>query len=100
MLSACSTGCSVDFSRKLTGADFMAFRLTYATMFHPPEGMHQRFEQALERVRQQLGRAYPSFIGGKDVAAARSEARHSPIDRELGLGSFPLAQPSEVEAAL
>ena len=100
MQSACSMGCSVDSSRKSTGADFMAFRLTYATMFNPPEEMHQRFEQALERVRQQLGRAHPLFIEGKDVAPAKSEERYSPIDRELALGSFPRAQPSEVEAAL
>ena len=28
----------------------MNFKLTYATMFDPPEAMHERFESALARV--------------------------------------------------
>ena len=28
----------------------MSFKLTYATMFDPPEELHQRFEAALARV--------------------------------------------------
>ena len=33
----------------------MSFRLTYATMFNPPEEMHERFEKALVTVRGRLG---------------------------------------------
>ena len=78
----------------------MAFRLTYATMFNPPEEMHERFEKALERAMSQLGRSHAMFIGGKDVAGTSHEDRRSPIDSEMILGSFPLAQPADVEAAL
>lgn len=78
----------------------MAFRLTYGTMFNPPEEIHQRFEQALERALSQLGRTHSMFIGGEDVAGASHEERRSPIDSEMTLGSFPLAQPPDVEAAL
>jgi acyl-CoA reductase-like NAD-dependent aldehyde dehydrogenase len=78
----------------------MSFRLTYATMFNPPEEIHERFDEALARVRGQLGRSHALFIAGKDVAATISEERHSPIDREISLGRFPLAQPSEVDSAL
>lgn len=78
----------------------MAFRLTYATMFNPPEEMHQRFEQALEGVRAQLGGTYALFIDGRDVAGSAHEERLSPIDRDVSLGMFPLAQPADVESAL
>ena len=33
----------------------MSFRLTYATMFNPPEAMHERFESALASVTTALG---------------------------------------------
>jgi 1-pyrroline-5-carboxylate dehydrogenase len=78
----------------------MSFRLTYATMFNPPEEMHERFERALATVRGRLGKTYPMFIDGKDVPAGASEERASPIDRELKLGWFPLANPGEVDSAL
>jgi len=33
----------------------MSFKLTYATMFNPPEDMHARFEAALATVTGSLG---------------------------------------------
>jgi len=78
----------------------MSFRLTYATMYDPPEEMHTRFEQALATVRGRLGATLPLFIDGKDLPAATTEERVSPIDNRIKLGRFPLAQQSEVDAAL
>jgi 1-pyrroline-5-carboxylate dehydrogenase len=78
----------------------MSFRLTYATMYNPPEEMHARFEAALAKVRKGLGATHPLFIDGKDRAGAVTEERASPIDRELKLGRFPLAQADEVDAAI
>ena len=34
----------------------MAFKLTYGTMSNPPQEMHDAYELALEKVRQQLGK--------------------------------------------
>ena len=78
----------------------MSFRLTYATMFNPPEEMHERFEKALAAVRGRLGQTHPMFIDGRDVPAAASDEHASPIDRDLKLGRFPLASAAEVDAAL
>ncbi len=78
----------------------MAFRLTYATMFNPPEEMHERFEKALERIMAQLGRTQSMFINGKDASGTAHEQRRSPIDSDMVLGNFPLAQPADVDAAL
>jgi len=78
----------------------MSFRLTYATMFDPPEEMHERFEKALATMRGRLGATHPMHIGGKDVPAGATDERASPIDSELRIGCFPHADASEVDAAV
>jgi 1-pyrroline-5-carboxylate dehydrogenase len=69
----------------------MDFKLTYATMFDPPEAMHERFEAALGRVSDSLGGRHPLFVNGSDVATERWMARSSPIDTGLELGQFAVA---------
>ncbi len=78
----------------------MTFRLTYATMFDPPEAMHQRFDAAMEKVRADLGKRHALFIGGADSQAAHHFARSSPIDASTVVGEFPRADSSDVEAAM
>ncbi len=78
----------------------MSFRLTYATMFNPPEEMHERFEKALATMKGRLGTTHPLLIDGKDVQAANTEERTSPIDRQVKIGRFPLATTAEVDSAL
>ena len=78
----------------------MSFRLTYATMFNPPEAMHERFETAMAKVRASLGERHALFIDGADRHASRHAARFSPIDRNLRLGDFAIAEVSDVDAAM
>jgi 1-pyrroline-5-carboxylate dehydrogenase len=78
----------------------MSFKLTYSTMFDPPEEMHVRFETALAEVRSRLGATHALFIDGRDVPAARTYASCSPIDERLLLGHFPLGDASDVEKAM
>lgn len=78
----------------------MSFRLTYATMFNPPEAMHERFEAAMARVSADLGRRHELFIDGEDRAAASHAQRRSPIDSTLSLGEFALADGTDVERAM
>jgi 1-pyrroline-5-carboxylate dehydrogenase len=78
----------------------MSFRLTYATMFNPPEEMHGRFDAALARVESGLGGRHLLHIDGADVAGAGFASRVSPIDRERHLGEFALAGTNHVDAAM
>lgn len=78
----------------------MSFRLTYATMFDPPEAMHDRFEAALATVRSRLGATHHLYIEGADVASAETAPRPSPIDRDLDLGPFAVAHESHAEHAM
>jgi acyl-CoA reductase-like NAD-dependent aldehyde dehydrogenase len=78
----------------------MDFQLTYATMFDPPEAMHERFEAALRAVRARLGEAHDLYIDGADVKAAVTAPRPSPIDLDMKLGNFAVADASHVERAM
>jgi 1-pyrroline-5-carboxylate dehydrogenase len=77
----------------------MSFRLTYATMFNPPEQMHQRFEDAMSAVSRTLGAEHALFIDGQDVRGSALDERRSPIDRDLIIGRFALADAAQVDAA-
>ena len=78
-------------------ADDSAYRLTYATMFDPPASLHRRFDEALVRVRQNLGGDFPMTIGGQARAGSSGFELRSPIDHQLLLGRF--AAGTAVDAA-
>jgi 1-pyrroline-5-carboxylate dehydrogenase len=78
----------------------MTFKLTYSTMFDPPEEMHERFEAALADVRAGLGGTYALHIDGRDEACAQTYEKRSPIDDRLLLGRFPLGGAAEAERAM
>jgi 1-pyrroline-5-carboxylate dehydrogenase len=56
------------------------FKLTYATMFNPPEELHTKFESALVKVKATLGREYGMLINGEEVFAEEKFVDHSPIN--------------------
>ena len=78
----------------------MTFRLTYATMFNPPESMHSAFDAALAEVRAGLGQRHGLFIAGADERRADYQTLVSPIDTDLLLGEFALASADDVERAM
>jgi 1-pyrroline-5-carboxylate dehydrogenase len=77
----------------------MTFKLTYSTMFDPPEELHRRFEEALARVRGVLGARHLMHIGGRDVDGPATLSKHSPIDGAL-LGHFAAADATQVATAV
>jgi 1-pyrroline-5-carboxylate dehydrogenase len=78
----------------------MSFRLTYSTMFDPPEEMHSNFEAALAEVRADLGATYAMYIDGQDVAVERTAENRSPVDQRVVLGHFPVGDADDVERAM
>jgi 1-pyrroline-5-carboxylate dehydrogenase len=78
----------------------MTFKLTYATMFNPPEELHARFDAAMARAQAALGGRQDLFIAGEDRRAARVLRKRNPADREQLLGEFAAAGAGEVDAAL
>ena len=78
----------------------MSFRLTYATMFDPPELMHERFDAALASVCERLGARHALFVDGADIPAAHFVQRRSPIDHERVLGDFAVASCDDADLAM
>ena len=65
-----------------------SFKLTYATMFNPPESMHTNFDKAVAKVRAGLGKDIPMLINGKDRFLDAKFDDRSPINTDWLLGTF------------
>ena len=65
-----------------------SFKLTYATMFNPPEELHTNFEAALQKIKSNLGQEYPLLINGEERFTAEKNYEHSPINTDWHLATF------------
>ena len=61
------------------------FKLTYATMFNPPDELHTGFDKAVETLKGNLGKEYGMIINGKDVFANAKFEDYSPINTDWKL---------------
>jgi 1-pyrroline-5-carboxylate dehydrogenase len=77
-----------------------AFKLTYATMFDPPEELHVHFNEALDDLRSNLGQEYGMIIDGKDVFASEKFENRSPANTDLVLGIFQKGDAEDAKKAL
>jgi 1-pyrroline-5-carboxylate dehydrogenase len=76
------------------------FRLTYATMYNPPEELHTNYKIEVEKIRNNLGREFGMLIDGKDVFTEEKIENRSPINTDQVLGIFQKGDASHAEAAL
>jgi 1-pyrroline-5-carboxylate dehydrogenase len=76
------------------------FKLTYATMFNPPEELHQHFEEGLKKVTEKLGKEYGMIINGKDVYSNEKFEDRSPANTDLVLGVFQKGNVGDAVAAI
>jgi 1-pyrroline-5-carboxylate dehydrogenase len=77
-----------------------SFRLTYATMFNPPEEMHSKYEKALEVVKASLGRNYGMIINNQDRFSAETFEDRSPINTDWVLAKFQKGTAQDVKDAV
>jgi len=76
------------------------FKLTYATMFNPPEELHTHFDTALAKVKASLGADHGMFINGKDVFTAEKFEDRNPANTDVVLGTFQKGDEKSAQAAL
>ncbi len=76
------------------------FVLTYATMFDPPEELHNRFERELAKVLSEMGQEHAMLIGGEDVRSRGKFIDRSPINTDWKLGTFQKGSASHARRAL
>jgi len=77
-----------------------AFKLTYATMFNPPEALHTGFDKAVAQVKQEFGREHAMFIDGRDVFADDKWEDHSPVNTSWVLARMQKGNASHAQQAL
>jgi 1-pyrroline-5-carboxylate dehydrogenase len=78
----------------------MAFKLTYATMFNPPEELHKGFDDAVVRLRQNLGKEYGMIINGRDVFADEKWEDRSPVNTDWVLARLQKGNASHAQQAI
>ena len=64
------------------------FKLTYATMFNPPEELHLGFDKAVEKLKANLGKEYGMIINNKDSFADKKIDDHSPVNTDWVLAKM------------
>lgn len=77
-----------------------SFKLTYATMFNPPEELHMHFDEALAKLKAGLGKEYGMLIGGKDRLTLEKFEDRSPANTDVVLGIFQKGGEQEAIDAL
>jgi len=77
-----------------------SFKLTYATMFNPPEELHQKYDAALAKVKANLGQQQMMLIGGKDVRADETFEDRTPIDTRTVLAIMQKGSEKHAQMAL
>ncbi len=76
------------------------FKLTYATMFNPPEELHTKYDEALVKVKAKLGTEYAMIINGKDVKADEKFEDHSPINTDWVLAVMQKGNEKHAQMAM
>src|SRR5947208_12420764 len=95
MADSCQSRSAHDHHR--TGS----IKITYTSASVDWELFHRQFDDALARVRGQLGGDYPLYIAGEAVPSpAPPIIDRSPIDTGVVLGRFTAATPPQVDRAV
>ena len=76
------------------------FKLTYATMFNPPEELHQNFDRALEKVKAKLGSEYGLIINNQDVFAEDKFEDRNPANTDQILAVMQKGNETNARVAL
>mgnify|MGYP000864398623 CR=1 FL=1 len=77
-----------------------SFKLTYATMFNPPEEMHTMYEQALAKIKANLGKEHGMLIDGKEHFSNEKFDNRSPANTDILLGVFQKGAAEDANLAL
>jgi 1-pyrroline-5-carboxylate dehydrogenase len=78
----------------------MEFKLTYATMFNPPEELHTQFDAALAKVRAGFGKEYAMIINNQDVFADEKVTDLSPVNTDWALAVMQKGNEKHAQQAL
>ena len=78
----------------------MAFKLTYATMFNPPEDLHKGFDKAVTTLKKNLGKEWSMIIDNKDVYADEKWDDRSPVNTDWVLAKIQKGNAAHAHQAI
>ena len=76
------------------------FKLTYSTMFNPPEELHRGFDKAVVKLKANLGKEYGMIIDGKDVFADDKYEDRSPVNTDWVLAVIQKGNATQAKMAI
>ncbi len=76
------------------------FKLTYSTMFNPPEELHTGFDAAVTKLKANLGKEYGMLIDNKDVLSKDKFEDRSPVNTEVVLAKLQKGTAQHAQEAL
>lgn len=76
------------------------FKLTYATMFNPPDELHTGFDKAVETLKKNMGKEYGMYINGKEVFADEKLEDRSPVNTDWVLAKMQKGNASHAQQAM
>ena len=76
------------------------FKLTYATMFNPPDELHTGFDKAVTTLKKNLGKEFGMLINGKDVSADEKYEDRSPVNTDWVLAVMQKGNASHAQQAM
>jgi len=76
------------------------FKLTYSTMFNPPDELHVGFDKAITTLKENLGAEYGMLINGKNVFADEKYEDRSPINTDWILAIIQKGDASHADQAV
>ncbi len=77
-----------------------SFKLTYATMFNPPDELHSSYADTLARIKTSLGKEHGMIVAGKDHLAREKYEKRSPINTNTVLGIFQKGDAGDARLAI
>ncbi|MEE9384935.1 MAG: aldehyde dehydrogenase family protein [Nannocystaceae bacterium] len=75
-------------------------KITYATLTADNEALHNQLDEAVARVRGELGQTHPLFIGAEQREGPVTFASTSPIDTRVSLGAFQSGTVADADDAI
>jgi 1-pyrroline-5-carboxylate dehydrogenase len=78
----------------------MATKITYATMSADDDQLHAAYEEGIAWARGRMGQENPFFVNGEERYADDFYEERSPIDRDIVVGRYSLATPTDVDDAV
>ncbi len=75
-------------------------KVTYSTLASPNPRLHQLYDEAVVRAKDNFGKTYPMFINGEERFAAKTFEKRSPVNLDWVMGHFQYGSKQDVDDAI